>query len=535
LTINELPLSPQFFTITQIAVNTDSLNAKKASTAFNTFLLVVANAVGSLLGFLRSVYIAHFLSPIDYGSWMLLVTSMNYANYADMGINNGAIMEAPKLIGQKKPQEAQTVLRQSYTAILLASGIVSFLLLFAALMPWRFTLLPAESLLVVAAASLVFALMNYNQLVARIEDRFGLIGCSAVLSASISLGAVILIGKTIQEHLVILFGIAFLLGSGMGALVLGLVVRPSWIWPPKKENVVRLIKIGIPVTLLPIGFTLYQSIDRWIVAWIVPAEALGYYGLGATMGIFLYMLPNMLAMVLFTKQIEQFGSTGDVKTLESLVYPPFLFCGYCMAFIAGGLILLLPFILRHFFPAYLAGSGTITLQMVANCLLFPVPVAANFLISTDRKAQLLILLLLGTVTMTGLVFLFASSAGIEGAATAVLISYLLYGVTLTLMSVKLLGGTLSRQILRCVFCFFPFVICIPIAILLLQTGPLTGNLWNDVICLVRQLALFIVFCLPLFLLFGWFTGILTQPFVASLFARKFFSTSPTGSSNEVTK
>jgi O-antigen/teichoic acid export membrane protein len=441
-----------------------------------------------------------------------LITLLNYTNYGDLGINTGLILEVPKLIGQGNIEEAERVQRQAYTATLVVSGLIALLVISIAFIPFHSGILQTASILIVASAVLVLALLNYYHVVARFQERFGLIGLSIVITAIVATAGVVILGINMQHLRVEIVALIILLGFAAGALLLGIVMRPSLAWSLNRVDLRRLIKIGLPISLLPIAFTLFQSIDRWVVAILVPTQALGYYGLGTTLGVFLYMLPNALAVVLFTRQIERFGATNDPKASEPLVSPPLLFSGYTMALLAGGVALAMPYIIHYLVPAYWLGMRAAIFQVTGNCLLFAVPVASTFLISIGQQRRVFGALAIGIIVEAGLVFVLVQTPwGIDGAALAVLISDAVYGGLVAFLALRLFGGTMRQQLCRVASCFIPFAICLPVSTFLLSVNAVNGTLWNDLSRLVVYGIVYLVICGLLYLLVAWMSGVLRHP------------------------
>jgi O-antigen/teichoic acid export membrane protein len=460
------------------------------------------------LSIVRGFYIARFMIPAEYGVWSLIAVFLNYANYADVGINTGVLLEVPKLVGQGRQDEAQRMVRQGHTATLAVCGTGALLIMLTSFMPLQINSSHTASIRIVAIAILVLGLLNYYHVIARIQDRFGLIGLSTVVTGIVATAGVIAVVLIILELKVEIVVLTSLLGSGAAAFLLGLSVRPYLAWPPDWLGLWSLMKVGLPISIIPILFTFFLSADRWVAAILVSPEALGYYGLGTTIGILLYMLPATLAVVLFARQIERFGATSDPKASEPLVYLPLLLSAYSMAIVGGIIALSMPFIIHNFFPAYWPGRHAAIFQVVGNCLLFAVPVASNFLISTDRKQQVFSALTVGMLIKIGLVGVLVQTAwGIDGAALAVLVSDAVYGGVVAFLALRLFGGTMLKQLGSLALCLVPFGICLPLAALIIDTGPLSGFLESDIASLVKRLGLFGLLSCPSCLIAIWASGI----------------------------
>jgi len=488
--------------------------SQKRSIARSTLFVLVANGVSSVLGLLRGFYTARLLSPGDYGAWTLISSLLSYTNYADVGINTGFILEAPRLIGRGHLEQAQHVQQQVYTITLLICGTLAGFGMAIAFLPLPFTASQMASLRIVASAVLILALLNYYHVVARIQDRFDLISLSTVVAAAVATAGIVAVATMARSVPVELVALTAVLGSGAAALSLGIGTRPALAWPPDGDLLRRLIRLGLPVSLLPIAFTLFQSVDRWVVAMLAPAEDMGHYGLGTTLGLFLYMVPSTLAIVLFTRQIERFGATNDPRALEPLVSLPMRLSGYIMGLVAGSVALAMPFIIYYVVPAYWPGRRAAVMQLIGNCLLFAVPVGSHFLISSGRQHQVFGALAAGLVFESGLVAVLVQTGWrIDGAAFAVMVSDAMYSGFVIFLTVRLFVDGFKQRLGRVLSCFAPFAVCLSVTASLGMADSLSGDAWNDLVGLAVRIVIYFVTCGSLLLAMAWRSGLLQESFI----------------------
>lgn len=491
------------------------VNRTASTTASHTAVLWGANAASTALSLIRGFLVARVLAPADYGTWNLLSTAMNYANYVDLGVNTGAILEAPTLIGRGQPEKASFVLRQGLSGALVITAGFACLLVLLTLGPFSF--LNSAYARLVAISAVLAALLNFYQVGVRIQGRFALIALSNVSLSALGLAAIGVVVARGADDLVSSIALASLMGPLSAAAILRFPKRPArasvdWrsvpIMPFDWKSVRRLVVIGLPVSLVPIAFTLFQTVDRWVVAALVPPVEFGYYGLGSTIGGFLYTLPNSLAFVLYTKQIERFGSTGQPNASRHLVVGPLRFSSFAMAFAAGASLVFVPFLIRHVVPAYEPGESAAMLQIAGNCLLFAVPVGSNFLLSLGKQRHLFATLLLATGAQALLVmFMLRTPLNLAGAAAAVAVCDVLYGAAVTLLAMRQLGETLPNQLRYVALSFAPFAAALPASFALAAGEHLTGSLPSDVATLLIREALFcgpyLSFCCIIAPAAGW--------------------------------
>jgi len=478
--------------------------------------MLIASGVGSVLGLIRGFYVVRAMTPADYGVWSLISALLSYANYADIGINTGFILEVPRLLGGGQPGEAARMQRQAYTATLAIAGLVCVLVLLSSSSSTSIAGGYAASVRIVGIAVVVFALLNYYQVVVRIKHQWLAIGAATIATGAVGTAGVMLAG-TVTGHVSVEAAAFFsVLGSGVAVLMLGYAGRSRPSWPLDWGALRYLIALGLPVSLLPITFTFFQNVDRWVVAAAVPATHMGYYALGTTLGLFLYLVPNTLAMVLFTRQIAESGAGHGLTRSESLVLIPIQLSGYVMAWIAGAMIVAMPFIIHYITPAYAPALRTASLQVVGNCLLFAVPVGANFLISVKQQRALVATLAAAMVFEAVLVAaLVRTPSGIDGAAWAVLTSDAMYSGAVALLCLRLFGKGVPAHIGRVMLYFMPFGLCLPVALLVRMVNRVNGTLYADSGRLLWLVAMYLVVSGGLCLGAARTSGFLAEPFLAT--------------------
>lgn len=474
--------------------------------------MMISTGLSSLLAFARGTYVVYFLPPAEFGVLTLLTTMIAYTNYADIGVGTGMFLEVPKLLGTTRAEEVGRLQNQAYTGIVLLGVISALFLILLTLLPLPLNALQKSGLRIAAIAVLVFALLNYYQIVVRLQDRFVLIGLAGIIAPLVAFAGSVAVVHTADINRVTMLAFVLLTGSAAATVLLGYFSGTSLAWPLDKAIVWRLIKVGLPVSMLPIAFTLFQTIDRWIVAVYVQKETLGYYGLGAVLGSFMYMIPNTLAFVLWSRQIKFFGTgSTDVKTNESLFYAPLFFSGYGMALVAGTMMLIMPFVICYIFASYASGTTAAIFLSIGSCFLFAVPLSSNVLLSVGRHKVVFGLLAIVTIMEASLVYaLVQTQWGINGAAVAVLVSDLLYSIILSFLTVHIFDGTVFQKIVRVALCFVPFVICLSVAGILMSSYSVNGVLWPDALSLLWRCVLFGLVCIPLCLYAGWAGGALNQ-------------------------
>ncbi|MEQ1727506.1 MAG: hypothetical protein ABL982_03920 [Vicinamibacterales bacterium] len=490
------------------------------SAAKGTAQLLAANVTSNALAAARGLLMARGMSPDQFGVWSLMASALGYANYVDFGLNTGYLLTAA---GQAARGEAEQVRRTaaqvlvgSVTLSVIVASVVCVVPMLAAPL-WSVRHLA----IVLSVALLASSLSNYFSATARLDGAWHRIAGGSVIGAvatTLAIAALAFSGGLTALSA----GAATVGGIVLTAAALGWRLPLPFEWPPDRDLLGRILLAGGPVIAMPVAILLFQNLDRWIVATVVTPGALGTYGLGATLGGFLYLIPGPLAIVLFTRQIGTHAVSADVTATRHLVLPPLHALSSFMALIAGAVVIALPVLATRIAPAY-GGLGLVAVcHVIGNCLLFSGPVASQYLAAVGRTRGVLTVLAAAMATEAVLVVsLLKSGAGITGAAVAVLASDLFYGVGLVTLCVSLFHSTV-RERSRVVAGFFvPFVISLSLALLLFTLlTPVPGRTWLvDVTRLVWVELLYLVVAGAGLLTWSRTTGLLTHPLVAGAFRR----------------
>lgn len=474
-----------------------------------TFMLF-STATTTLLGAIRTLVLARFLSPAEYGYFNIINMILNYVNYADLGTNSGVLYRSSVLIGEGKITESMDLRKSMLFFTMVLSGGLSAILFASLALPDYMVGSYATALFFAGVAIPIFLLQNYFHVEARVRDNFRLLGMATVLGTLASLIFTMLVvafgASTRRVEIMVITGLA---GAALSVMLLAGNLRMSIVRELDWGQIWRLMRLGIPLTIIPIAYVLFQSVDRWVIVNAVPSVVFGYYAFGTTIGMMLNMLPNTLATVLSTRLIRRFGRSQDPRDSSVMVLTALWLSAYSMAFIAGGIVLALPYLLAYIFPQFLPGTDVITILVVANGLLFAIPVTSNFLLASEKKGLLLVTLCGAILVESILVFVAQRAGGIEGASYAVLCCDTFLSIFLVGIACSLLDGRFSWHMRRMAGLFLPFAVCIASA-LLLKNSHMTGQFHIDGFSFMKSFALYVILGGILSILAAWIGGVTTD-------------------------
>lgn len=475
----------------------------------NTLYMMLSNILSTVLSAARIFLVAGFLSPADYGKYNLINLILSYVNYADLGTNTGMLYQSAIRAAEGRMTEANNIRKQTWLFTILLSGILSATCLFLSMLPLDIIDIQRNNFFLFGAAVPIILCLNYFHVEARLQDDFRLLSFVTILGGCGTLVfTIMLIAVKVQ-----VLKIEAMIAAGLAGNLLSVIAIARYLYEPLAQKmdwpvIGQVMRHGIPLTLMTMGYALFQSVDRWVILGLVSATEFGYYAFGTTLGIMLAMLPNTLGVVLSTRMIKAFGKSASLNDNSVMVVVSFWVSSYVMAFISGIAIIVMPFFLNYFFYQYLPGLQIITILVVANCLLFSLPVGSNFLLASGKLRTLFAIIFAATIFEGILIYVAVSLGGIEKASYALLICDILLSVCMVSVSTYLLLGKPNWNIKRISGLFIPFLICPTLAIVFNDGSNTTSDLINELLSLLKSLLLYILTAIPLCVIIAYMTGLM---------------------------
>jgi len=441
---------------------------------------------------IRQIYVGSSLSPIEFGVYNFLFLLLAYSNFADFGINNGALYESSRAKGSGDVDFSKTMIEIGFSATVFLGLIIAALVFSTTFIPMDFF---QEHKLVLRLSSLVIIstmLLNYYQIELRVNDRFSLLSASAVLSATCSLILTILFGEIFGKNNAEWMLLGWILGPFSAVVFLAIYINLKPSCNINFDIITKFIKAGIPLTLLPLTLATFLGIDRWVLVSIAEPTLLGFYALGCTFGMALYMIPNALGVVLFSSFLQDSGSTERPEKISgslSVLITTLMGSSYIMAIILGAVLIILPFLLNYLFPEYAAGLEIISIVIIAYVILSTMPPLASYLTAYDEKLKLASIFLIGLVLSGISTFLGYKYFGMLG------VSYFLISTFSFTVSLALLLVTTKNKVdrnwkfIRLVNLFFPFVITLTLVYFIKPYISML-NIYDDMLLLLKLLLFF---------------------------------------------
>jgi len=398
---------------------------RELTTSAAVALVASASYVALGLGLVRGLLVASILSPTSRGIVQIAFLFGQYLGYSHIGITHGLTKRIPLLLGQGGEKQADHLERTGITSVfvltVLAAGVMWA---YAGLAPGVGTM--TRFALGIAGFHLLLGqLVGIYRIVLRSHHEFGLMSRSIVIEA-IVLVALVVAGAQLLD------APGAVLGWALGTAIVCLHLLSFGVLPGRptidRRATLGLAKVGLPV--LGVGLTdiFLRTADNLVVAKMLGAQALGYYGQAWQLATYLFNVPAAAGSVIMPKILRAHGEGGtgamkrsvlDMTSAFAILMPP----------LAGAAAIGGPILVRLILPRYIPCIGALQVFMISVVFL-AVPLALRTaLIAKNREVEIMIWQGLGGLLIGGAVallsqrtaHLFAAPPPVDAEGTAALL------------------------------------------------------------------------------------------------------------------
>jgi O-antigen/teichoic acid export membrane protein len=369
-----------------------------------------------------SLVAAAWVGPERFGIWNILNLLLLYGAIVTLGVPNGMNREVPVQRGRGDEDAAQRIADQSFWFTLVSSLIGGVAIVGAALGGFA----PQGDSTALAWAAALFVLWQiYQYLQMRLKSR-GHFGQMSVQQLIVAVLFPVLVlpatywwgigGFVAGQVFVVLAVCAYLIGRDRPAW-------PGWQWPLLSN----LIRIGGPIMLAGLLYSLLTTVDRWVIVNRLGVEALGHYSLAILCVGALSLFPAVIAQQIYPRMAFRFGATNERNALVPLVQKQIMLTVAITAPFLLGAALVLPWVVARWMPEYLPGVQP------AQILLFGLIAVAfaggpsNFLNTVGLQRLYLavqaVTVIVGVLLSIGLILL---GLGLNGVALGMSGAYVFY-------------------------------------------------------------------------------------------------------------
>jgi O-antigen/teichoic acid export membrane protein len=376
-----------------------------------------------LMFLIRGLVTARFLGPSDYGVWGALSILLNYSNLTPLGSAEAVGREVPFYAQRGEAERVRETKEQAFSFNIYASLLAVLAIVIFALAR-RTSLAPAYfyGLLVVAAGITFQQLYFFYGIVLRAEKRFFFKSKVEIVYAAVNV--------PITIALVVIYGLpglfaSFLINIGFIVFYLRSRIPIHFRFRLKRSYVVELIRIGFPVYLIGLVYTVFLSVDRIVIVKYLTSSDMGYYSIAVALVTVLGEAPIIIAQVMGPSLIERYSSSKSLSEVYPYVQIPTMAITFCFPVLLVTAIFGIEYLIRYLLPKFLPGFTAIEILVVGSFFMGMTRGASSFLLAIRRQTVAVIIYVIcvgvAVVLNVGMV---KAGYGLNGIALATSLTYL---------------------------------------------------------------------------------------------------------------
>lgn len=479
-----------------LAINIRKLaNLKiKENPATDALFFTISNYFVTAISFVPSFVIRKMLGPLAMGLYTELVLVLDYCRFHHLGMINAMEREVPFYNGKNEFKKVEEVKKTTFIFILLTAiniGTILFIISF-------FSGIHKVGFRFLTVLVLTETIVSFYEALLQSYKRFRL---WSLLLVVIGISEVCL-----KVFFVIKFGFNGLLTV---MALIGLISIISYhIWGNCRvdfgakiylKEVIRLLKLGIPLIFFRLMYLLSISIDKLVIIFFLGRLQLGYYSIATMVSNYLTLMPKFGFRTLYPRFMEDFGKNENIEDVKKYLIKPNKVFGSLFAVLIGLVVIIIPFFVTYLLSRF--KEGIFAAQIVALTAFFASLIYTwhCFLIALYEQKKLALLYGLNAAIafIISLFFVLVIRMQINGVALATLVSQFIFTTILISYSYRFYTKNLLEHLKLLMILYLPFLW---IMIAMLGTKfcyPRQISLKGDLLSMLVGCVIFLIFSSPL--------------------------------------
>ncbi len=401
--------------------------SEKRTVLKHTAVFAVANTVAQGVGVINSIALRRFLGPMATGVWDILQVILGYCGYASFGTTKAMARDYPYYRGKGNPEKAEHLNDMTLTFSMVMSVIPAIILLGALILKWG-EMENSFRIGLIFLVGFLFLQRFYDLIMTllRSDKQFDLLSQLVIVNA---------IGGLAATVLFVSWGNIYGLFFGTVVLTLGCLFymqkrhpyRFRFYW--NNAELLRQLKLGLPLIAVSSLGQFLKSMDRIMIAKYLGFYDVGLYSIAMMAGNYMQDIPMKFSNVSYPNMLQKYGATDSASAIKGYLLKPAFIFSIFIPFLSGIVILLMPIIVRWFFPKFLPGIPAMNIYLMSLYFVLLNQVSYNFLLTLD-KYLISIPITLMSIAMNivlNMAFL-AQGWGLSGVAAGTTISYIFRGI-----------------------------------------------------------------------------------------------------------
>ena len=390
----------------------------------------ISTLLSQFLGIFTSIAMRRFLTPEMMGIWTTFLVILNYALFAHLGVFTAIEVKIPYLRGKGQNSELQHMRNVAFTMAIALSVIMATIIFIASFM-LASKLDLAIILGIRVLALIVVATLFYNLYIVmlRADKKFSLLS-KATLFNSLAM----LIFVSALTYFFRLKGIYFatFLATAASCLYLQYKTKYRLKLYFRVDLIKMLTKIGLPILLGGIVYTVLLSIDKIMIIKMLGPTQLGYYSIAILALTYAHNFPKLFGIVVFPTMQEEYGKSDDSRErILEYVKQPSLIMAYIFPLVLAAAYYAMPVLVHYVLPKYASGIDSMRVLLIGCFFISLVPLTHNFIIAINKQIFLIPLTAIAVLTGIGMNYsMIKMGYGITGVAFGTSVAYFIYFIML---------------------------------------------------------------------------------------------------------
>jgi O-antigen/teichoic acid export membrane protein len=402
----------------------------------NTLVKFISGSLfNSIAQIVSNILILKIISPQDLGTWNSLILIQTYALFLQAGVLNGLSRELPFYLGRNNLGKAQELAASSLYFFNI--GILICILFGSVLGYFFFKNSSVEVIYTYAAIIAITAAKFYEGYLTttfRSNNSFERLSWIYFIRGILLFITLILVFFfSYTGYIIRMVVISFI------TILLMHKVRPIKVKPKfNLSALIQLIKVGIPIFLLVYIYNSSLTFDRIMLIKYSTVNVIGYYSLGL-MALSAYkMLPESLANYIYPRLSFSLGEGTSKFILISKSLKANFITFLLMLILSLIGVLILPPIIKEFFPKYIEGIRSAQILLFAGAFAGGT-IGNNLITSLKSWKYLTLIFIVGALLNIICIYLFSiySSNILLGISWGMVISSFLFFILSNITLVKM--------------------------------------------------------------------------------------------------
>lgn len=457
---------------------------------------------------IKAFVVPKLLTPEYYGLWRSLSLIVQYGQHSQLGTHQTMKREMSYLSGKGEFELRHKVRNNCFYYNLFASLLIgSCLVIISFFTKGEFARFYRHGFRIFSFLVVAVNLFSFYHQLLRIEKQFTWFSILTTLVPIINVS--LSIGLLLYLHDVLVLAYSLTIANFL-ALVLA-INRLGW--PSFQDirmlEILRQIRVGFPLMLIPFMFMLVKSIDQIMIICFLEPQSLGYYGVALSVQEFFYLIPGVIGSTLAPYLFEEFGRTESALKCSPMFEKPTILISLVCAFVLVAFLCFVHLPIKYYLTRYLPALPVLYLLLFGVFTIGLIMVAGNFIVINRKEKSVLrwqvVGIILSVITNFAAIKL---GYGIVGVAVATLITYFVYSTGILFIAYRLYLTNNTRVFKKIGKLYIPFLYLCFFLTLITLFVPNTAQIFVDdlkISCL--RAAILLVASIPLLIFYDRKLGV----------------------------